>query len=264
MRLAGLYLTMNSINTVYIGIDPASANKDFSYAVLDGQLNLVKLAEADSEELVALVSGQDSAFVSVNSPRGINHGLVKQKLADEHAGPGRSVRGADIRLAEFELRARGIAVAGTPSREEFCPSWMQAGFALYRKLSETGFKFYSGEEGGSCQILETHPYACFCVLAESIPLSKSTLEGRLQRQLILNDKGLKIKDGMDFFEEITRFKLIKGILPADALYSPEQLDVLVAAYAAWLSANRPEEAILVGDQAEGQIFLPARELKEKY
>jgi hypothetical protein len=254
---------MNLIDAVYIGIDPTSGKKDFSYAVLDGNLNLVTLADADMEEMAAFLSGQSSAFVAVNSPSRVNRGLVKKKLAEEQSAPGRAVRGTDIRLVEYELRERGIAVAGTPAREEFCPAWMQVGFALYEKLSEIGFKPYSAD-GAGCQVLETHPFACFCALAESIPFPKSTLEGRLQRQLILNDKGLRINDAMDFFEEITRFKLMKGILPVDVLYSPEQLDVLVAAFTAWLSAHRPEEVTLVGDEGEGQMVLPARELKKKY
>jgi hypothetical protein len=102
------------------------------------------------------------------------------------------------------------------------------------------------------------------VLAESVPFPKPTLEGRLQRQSILFDKGLRIRDAMEFFEEITRFKLIKGILPTDVLYSPEQLDMLVAAYTAWLAANRPDEVTRVGDKSEGQMILPVRELQEKY
>jgi hypothetical protein len=140
---------------------------------------------------------------------------------------------------------------------------MQAGFGLYEKLSSIGFTLY-GRDGEGCQFLETHPFACFCVLAESILFPKPTLEGRLQRQLILVDKGLRIKDAMDFFEEVTRFKLIKGILPTHVLYSPEQLDVLVAAYVAWLAAHHPEQVIKVGDKDEGQIILPVRELKNKY
>jgi predicted nuclease with RNAse H fold len=254
---------MNSNDTIYVGIDPASGNQDFGYAVLDGNLSLVTLAEADTEDMLAFLGKQHSAFVAVNAPVGVNQGLVKKKLAEEHSGPGRAVRGADIRMAEYELRERGIAVAGTPAREEFCPAWMQVGFRLYRRLSGIGFKPY-GTDGAGCQVLETHPFACYCVLAENIPFPKPTLEGRLQRQLILNDKGLRIKDAMDFFEEITRFKLMRGILPKDVLYSPEQLDVLVAAYTAWLAANRPGDVTRIGDKEEGQIVLPAQELKKKY
>jgi predicted nuclease with RNAse H fold len=254
---------MNSNDTVYIGIDPTSGNKDFGYAILDGRLNLVALAAAEMEEMVALLAEQSSAYVAVNAPMRVNQGLVKRRLSGEHTGPRGAIRGADIRLVEYELRERGIAVAGTPAREEFCPAWMQLGFAIYQRLSAMGFKPY-GTDGAACQVLETHPFACFCVLAESIPFPKPTLEGRLQRQLILNNKGLRINDAMDFFVEITRFKLMKGILPQGVLYLPEQLDVLVAAFTAWLSANRPNEVSRAGDKDEGQMLLPARELKDKY
>ena len=263
VRLTRLYLTMNLNDSVYIGIDPASGNKDFSYAVLDVNLNLVTLSDADMDEMVAFLAERDSTFVAVNAPVRVNQGLVKKRLEDGRSIPGRTLRGADIRLAEYELHERGIAVTGTPSREEFCPAWMQVGFALYQKLSEMGFKPY-GIADATCQVLETQPYACFCVLIDGTPLPKSTLEGRLQRQLILGDRGLRITDAMSFFEEITRFKLMKGILPTDVLYSPEQLDVLVAAYTAWLAANRPDEITEIGDSTEGKLILPARELKEKY
>ena len=254
---------MNSNSTVYIGIDPTSGVKDFGYAVLDSHLNLITLAEADMEEMVAFLGSQVTAVVAVNSPSRVNRGLVKNKLAEAGTGPRRAVRGMDIRLAEYELRERGVAVIGTPGQEEFCPSWMRAGFALYEKLSMIGFKPF-GDSGAGCQMMETHPFACFCALAEGIPFPKPTLEGQLQRQLILNDKGLRIKDAMNFFEEVTRFKLMKGLLPTETLYSPEQLDVLVAAYTAWLSDKHPGEVTRVGDKEEGQILLPVRELKDKY
>ena len=254
---------MNLNEAVYIGIDPTSGTKDFGYAVLDESLNLLTLSDADLDEMVVFLGEQKAAFVAVNSPSGANHGLVKKRLADERPGLRRVVRGTDIRMAEYELRERGIAIAGTPAREEFCPAWMQVGFALYERLSSLGFKPY-GAENADCQWLETHPFACFCALAEGTPFPKPALEGRLQRQLILNDKGLRINDAMKFFEEITRFRLMKGTLPLEVLYLPEQLDVLVAAYTAWLSAHRPEGVLRVGDESEGQIILPVAELREKY
>jgi len=254
---------MLSTDTRYIGIDPTSGQKEFGYAVLDGNLNLVTLTSANLEELLSFLEMQKSVRVAVNAPSGVNRGLVKKKLAEGISKARRSFRGVDIRLAEFELRERGITIAGTPSREEYCPAWMQLGFALYKGLSELGFEPYSANEADS-QILETHPFACFCVLAASIPFPKPTLEGRLQRQSILFDKGLRINDTMGFFEEITRFKLIKGLLPVDILYSPEQLDVMVAAYTAWLTNNRPDEIVAIGDESEGQITLPVKELQGSY
>jgi len=254
---------MISNDSIYIGIDPASGNLDFSYAVLDSNLNLVKLADAEMDEMVAYLQNQESAAVAINAPSKVNQGVVKKMLEHEHNRPARTIRGADVRLAEYELRQRGIIVTGTPSREEFCPAWMQVGFALYERLLKSGFNLY-GDDSAACQVLETHPYACFCVLADGIPFPKSSLEGRLQRQLILNDKGLRIRDGMEFFEEITRFRLMNGVLPTEALYSSEQLDVLVAAYTAWVAMHHPEQLTLLGESSEGRLALPVSELKQKY
>lgn len=248
---------------VYIGVDPASGRKDFSYAAFDSKLNLVALADADMDDMLAFLGGQKTAVVAVNAPASVNRGLVKKRLEENSLAHGGAVRSANMRLVEYELRSRGISVAGTPAREELCPAWMQVGFAFYRKLTEMGFKPH-GTEDATHQWLETHPHACFCALLEQAPFPKPTLEGRLQRQLKLFDKNLRIKDPMDFFEEITRFKLVKGILPTEMLYSPDQLDVLAAAYTAWLATHRPEEVIGLGDKTEGQIILPIKELKEKY
>ena len=137
------------------------------------------------------------------------------------------VRGAELRMAEFQLRERGITVTGTAANAALCPAWIQVGFELYRKLEKAGFKKYP-EKDSPYQILETHPHACYCVMAGQVPLAKPSLEGRLQRQLILHERGLYVKDPMDFFEEITRYKLIKGVWPMELLYLPEQLDALAA------------------------------------
>jgi hypothetical protein len=96
------------------------------------------------------------------------------------------------------------------------------------------------------------------------PLPRSTLEGRLQRQLALYEQGLGIRDPMDFYEEITRHKLLKGLLPLEQVYSAEELDAIAAAYTAYTAAHRPEKILKIGDPGEGQIFLPVAELKEKY
>jgi len=250
-------------DSVYVGIDPTSGRKSFSYAALDRDLNLVTLADGELEDLTAFLGAQQSALVAVNAPSHVNTGLVRRKLEKQSLTPGmRSIRGADVRLAEHELRAHGIAVTGTPSRAESCPAWMQAGFGLYAKLSKMGFKPFP-EQDAPYQWLETHPHACFCVLLDQAPLPKPTLEGRLQRQLILHEHRLRVKDAMVFFEEITRFKLMKGILPTDQIYAADMLDVLAAAYTAWLAANRPEQISAVGEPSEGQIFVPGK-LKAKY
>lgn len=249
-------------NSTFIGIDPTSGHKSFTYAMLDRDLNLLALAAGEMEDVIAFVGGQKSAAVAVNAPAGVNLGLVRERLKKALPTP-HQIRSGEFRVAEFELRERGISVSGTPASAAISPEWMQLGFELYRRLEKLGFRKYPAENE-PCQIMETHPHACFCVMADSVPLSKPSLEGKLQRQLILYEHGLRIKDPMEFFEEITRYKMTKGLWPIELLYLPEQLDALVAAYVAFLAVTKPWHVCSIGDQKEGLIVLPVKELKEKY
>jgi len=247
---------------VFVGVDPTSARKSFTYAALDRGMNLVALADGELEEALGFLAGQKSAFVAVNSPSGVNRGVVREKMKQEMLEP-HQIRGAELRVAEFELRRRGIVVSGTPARRESCPAWMQSGFELYRRLEKMGFKWYL-EDQFPYQMLETHPHACFCALAGQLPLPKPTLEGRLQRQLLLYERGVGIRDPMDFFEEITRHKLLQGNFPMQLVYPSEYLDALAAAYMAHAAHENPQGIMYVGDEREGRIFLPVAALKEKY
>lgn len=248
-------------DSVFVGIDPTTSHKSYTYAALDKGMNLVALADGELDEVAAFLGGQASAVVAINAPAGVNRGLVREKKKELFKSL--KTRASGFRVAELELRERGITVSGTPSTISACPAWVQAGFALYRKLEKMGFKKYPNGEVPH-QLLEAQPHAAFCVMAGSVPQSKPSLEGKIQRQLLLFEAGVRIKDPMDFFEEITRHKMLKGDWPLDLLYLPEQLDALVAAYTAWLSIHKPENISTVGDPAEGLIFLPEKTLKEKY
>jgi hypothetical protein len=212
--------------------------------------------------VLTLVGNFPAATVAVNAPSRVNAGLVRKRLEKQTLTP-HSLRGVDLRVAEHNLRERGISVSATPSREETCAGWVQLGFSLYKRLTKTGFKQHP-HEGAEHLWLETHPHACYTVLLGQIPLPKPTLEGRLQRQIVLHDAGLRVKDPMNFFEEITRHRLRLGVMPMELIYHPEQLDALVAAHTAWMAAKRPAETIRIGAKEEGFMVLPVAELKEKY
>jgi hypothetical protein len=122
-----------------------------------------------------------------------------------------------------------------------------------KKIIHSGFKFYSNRQDPK-QFLVTNAQDCFQVLSGHRLLPRRSLEGRLQRSAILYEQELQITDPIDIFEEITRFKLIQGILPLENIYSSRQLDALVAAYLAWLAVNRPGQIALTAEFA-----LPAKE-----
>ncbi len=246
----------------FIGIDPTAGRNPFTYAALDSDCNLVALAAGEIEDVLAFVGGQKAACLAINAPPRPNRGVVKSMLEGQSLTPGH-LRGTDIRLAEHELRVRGIAVSPTPARREACPAWMQMGFELYRKLEAMGLRAYPCDESAHVW-LETHPHAAFTALLGQLPLPKPTLEGRLQRQLALFEAEMGIRDPMDVFEEITRHKLLRGILPSELIYACEELDALVAALTAHRAMLQPEAIVRIGDEQEGQIVLPVPALKERY
>jgi hypothetical protein len=252
-------------STTFIGVDPSGGRKPFTYAALDGERKLIALADGEIEEVLAFLGGQRSAFVAVNAPSQTNKGLVKQEEVKRSLSPlHQPGRGAEMRLAEHALREHGIVVANTPSRADLAPMWMQMGFTFFHRLSTMGYIGYPEGSEATHQWLETHPHAVFCVLLGQPPLQKHSLEGRLQRQLILNECGMGIQDPMEFFEEVTRHRLLKGSLPMEHLHQPGELDALAAAYTAFMAAKHPNQVSLIGSPEEGRIVVPVSELKQKY
>ena len=120
-------------------------------------------------------------------------------------------------------------------------------------IMQAGFKPYS-TKNGSKQFVETNAQECFRELIGKKPLPRRTLEGRLQRSAVLYEQGLLITDPVDVFEEITRYKLVQGILPLEDIYSSKELDAIVVAYVAWLAINRPGQIAL-----QGEFSLPVQE-----
>jgi hypothetical protein len=246
----------------YIGVDPTAGRHPFTFAALDHERKLAGIAAGNIDDLFLFIIKCQGVAVAVNAPPRPNHRLVRENLEKEHLAPGQ-LRGSDMRMAESELRGHGISVSPTPSRVDQCPAWMQMGFDLYRRLEEAGFNQYPAEIADH-QWLETHPQAAFSTLIGKVPLPKPTLEGRLQRQIALYEQGVGIKDPMEFFEEITRHKLLHGLLPVDLVYTTEELDTLMAAFMAFCAINCPKEIMLIGDIVEGQIALPVNQLKDRY
>ena len=251
--------------STFIGIDPTAGQKPFTYIALDDKLQLLALGEGPMDEVLAFVGGQQNAYVGVNAPQRPNQGLMSEREVRQLlAPPPRSGRWKGFRVAEYELHSRGISIPRTPALETECTRWVQMGFNLYKELKRLGYTSYPGEAEATHQFLEVYPHGAYAALLGLIPFPKHTLEGRIQRQVVLYLNQLHVTDPMRIFEEITRHRILQGVLPLEDLLSPDELDAYVAAYTAWLAATKPDLVSLVGHANEGQIVLPVAELKAHY
>ncbi len=250
--------------STFIGIDPTAGQKPFVYAALNADLRLLALGRGEMNDVLAFVAGQRQALVAVCAPRRPNQGVMEDSaIRAQFSPPPRPGRWTGFRMAEYQLRQHNISSPRTPPDEEDCPNWMRSGFALYRRLEGLGYSTYP-QDSASHMTIEVYPHACYTVLLGQTPYPKYTLEGRLQRQLALHESKVNLPDPMRLFEEITRHRLLKGILPLDELYSPGELDALAAAYTACLAATAPQQVCALGHPEEGQIYLPVADLKPRY
>jgi hypothetical protein len=251
-------------NAVFVGIDPTAKGRPLTYAALDEDLQVIALKKADPRDVLAFLGSLNRAFVGVNAPQRPNQGLMKQEEIRQQLNPVPNPGSwTNFRVAEYQLFQHNIRIPHTDRDVEDCPSWMQGGFEIYKHLTEFGYHAYP-EEDCPQQYLEVYPYAAYAVLLKRLPFPKKTLEGRLQRQVLLYSRSVEVPNAMRVFEEITRYRLLQGILPLERLHSAEELDALVAAYTAWLAAAEPDQMTLVGDPREGQIVLPCPVLEPKY
>ncbi len=255
------------MDTVYIGIDPTAGRRPMDYAILDGELHLVARGLGKLAKVLDVVRAYSSAVVAVDAPQSPNTGLMATEARRKNYGlPANTLTWADYKVGEYELRQRGIRLYNTPGEAEAAPKWMQLGFELYATLRAEGYQFYQPQTEAPRQMLEVHPHASYTVLLGHVPMRKDSLEGRLQRQLLLFREGVEIHDPMDILEEITRHHLLEGTLTLPGLLTHDELDALVSAYTAYLAARHPDRVTLVGDPDEGQIVIPvaASEFKEVY
>jgi len=255
-------MTMPEKSPVFVGVEiihsAGRLRRAFAYAALDADRELLAIGRGDQDEILAYLGGQGSAHVSVNAPRQPNTGAVNQSRTYQDGLPfSDPIEPLNLRYCEYLLQQEGFKIEPTPEAAKACARWVRRGFRLYQRMTDFGYAPYPNEDGPR-HSLETQADAIFWRLLKcKAPLPES-LEGRLQRQLILFEHQLPIPDAMDFFLEITRFKLMQGDLPDQDIFSFDELHALAAAWIAWQAAHQPQQIELLGDRDEGQIALPVQ------
>ena len=238
----------------YIGVDLSPGKKNIQYAVIDDQLDLLAMAQGDLNQLLTFLRSQQQAVLAIHGPARPNQGiLMDAERREEYLIPMSKGRPGNMRVAEYSLRKQRLPTYRTPAQSTEAPSWMQTSFKLYSLLPEAGYQPFNPEQPLQRIYMEVIPETCFVAWLEGKILPASTVHGRMQRQLILYEEGLKVADPMTYFEEITRYRILQGILPKDIIYPTNALTALTAAYMGWLAAKQPKSLAMVGIPEEGQI-----------
>jgi hypothetical protein len=232
----------------FIGVEVCpDRSRPFTFAVIDQERIIRSIGSGELQDVFAFLAGQENALAAINAP-------MPTRKIPVNAAEGQPRR---TRTAETELINRGVSFEHTPNALKRCPRWMRLGFQLYEELGKLGYEVYP-QANTARQFFECQGEAAYWNLLGHEPLKKDSLEGNIQRQLVLGICGLPVPDAMLFFEEITRHRILHNRLPLEELYSGAELNTLAAAYCAWLAGNQPERLESVGQADEGLIHLPAQ------
>ena len=254
---------MSRLFQVFIGIDISIGTKPVTFVALDLDQKAMAIGEGEIHDALAYAAGQMAgALVAVNAAACPNKGrMTRAEIRQKLNPPPARGKYAALRQVEYELIQAGIEVPETPASAERSLPWVRRGFSLVQRLESLDYRSFPDTKTEDKPVrlwLETNADAIFWSLLGVVPLQAGTLEGRLQRQLALLDEGLDVPDAMDFFEEITRFKLLKSQLPVENIFSQAEINAWAAAHTAWLAANKPARVKKYGEPEEGIVFLPIK------
>ncbi len=250
-------------SSIFVGIELQHAWRLFTYAALDSNLKLLALRQGRLPEVVAYLAEGEAVIAAISAPRQPNRGrMQRDEIRSALFAPLPGNHSVDLRQVEFELLARGLPAPRTPANAATCPAWMRRGFRLVQELKDIGYAQFSPSEARR-QLIETSPEAVFTSLLGHPPFPSKSMEGRIQRQLVLWDNRLPVRDPMVFFEEVTRHKLLRGIMPDQDILPVAKLNALAAAYTAFLAAAHPERVSRYGEPEEGEVYLPSPWKPEK-
>lgn len=240
-----------SMNTfTFVGIDVNRRSPYYHLAAIDPQLNCVSEVECNWEDLHQFLERQDKVIVAINAPMSVNSGfLSKSELPKHHPG-----RWPNCRRIEYDLAHLGAPIYFTPNDPQKIPASMSRGFTLGRQLIDQGFEGYTDQTQKS--LIEVPADTAFWSIVQGELLDQNRLLGRIQRQMILYELGFSVPDPMEFFEEITRYKIKMGNVPLDLVLTPQQLNARITAYTAQQLWKNPENVAKLGYQQEGFLYLP--------
>jgi len=209
----------------FFGIDLTSTEAKPSACLgLDTKLQLVYFGFlAKNSAIVALLNFYSPQVIAIDAPLSLPSGLccLEEYCACKPKFP------RNNRQCDQELRRQGIPCYPT-SKKTFIKDLIYRGIELKNSISR--------EAKQDCQIIEVYPFA------SNVRLFGNTIPRKTTKQ------------GLNFVRDKLR-NILPNIEPYLDMFNHDLCDAAMAAYTALL--HHQNEADALGNDAEGQIFIPS-------
>jgi hypothetical protein len=244
---------------VSIGIDPSDARQNYSLAALDEDKNILALSRGRLDDVLSFAAGQTLAVIAIHIPTiplmdpNRNNSL---KPLPQRENLWNAPNESPSRSDDFNsVRNPTASITQIPASRK--TETFRKGLVLREHLAELGYVEYQNQDKPRVYLGTNIESACDQIF--SVPqYTDKSLEGRLQRQVLLAECGVNVIDPMVFFEEVTRFKLLHGKLPLDMIYKSLELNALICSFVAWSIQHSAENMICKSDVGTESIWLPGK------
>ncbi len=235
---------------VFIGVVINSNGRRFFWVALNKHKEILTFQKTSLEKLLVFIKSFPHVTIGLETPAiRSRHGKSVISGLEFYSQPARSPLPAWQEIMEN----RNIHPPVISSRVK--PDFQAPGIAEFYRQA---FMFEH------VNIIHVNAYCSLCCLLGQNPLPRSSLEGKIQRQLVLAEQGINLPDPMIYFEELTRFKLLHGVLPQKIILPLQEMNGLLCALTVWNTINQSESTLQIGNPPDSSITLPVPELQEKY
>ena len=236
----------------FVGLDINSRPPYYTIIATNAEKQVLLDLSGNWEDIEACLEQFGRLIIAINSPIRPNMGFLIKSHRKKHK-PG---KWPDERLIEFDLEDYGAPIYHTPKKKGNLLAAQKFGFTLVEKLESSGFQEYKAEVDFEKVYLETPSETAFWSIERKPLFLAESFIGRIQRQLLLLELGIPLPDPMDFFEEITSFKLKSGKAPLDMILELNRLNAWMNAYTTRQLIRNPSRAAKLGYEPEGFLYFP--------
>ena len=237
-------------DTCFVGLNVNSRPPHFTVVGLDAKLNTLFDFTGNWEDISSRLDEYQQIILALNSPVSPNTDFLRHSQKKKHK-PG---KWPDVRCIEYELAEYGAPIYHTPKKKSNLLASQQYGSKLVENLKSVGF--IDLESDGEKRLIEVPAETAFWSIDRKPLFEEFSFIGRIQRQLLLLELGFKLPDPMDFFEELTRFKLLTGKAPLDMVFDVSRLNACINAFTALKIKKDPSRVAKLGYPQEGYLYLP--------
>ena len=220
---------------LFIGIDPAGKRNKYCMAVLDGDKKIQVLSIEKLHSVYAYLAGVDHCIVGLGSIAKYQHTerhVCKNPLDKLHF---------PVKYAQKEDTRAGVRKTKNqrPLSDEV--------LTIQKGIQKLEYAPVSDEKQPKRFFL-SRTDEVFRQIASGSLLPLGTDASRWQRQLLLLDQEIPLPDVMQYFEEVTRFRILQGNLPEEMIYQHAELNAILLSWLGWLATFEPARVLVTDEQ----------------